>query len=44
MVPQGADIVALQLDETTLKSMIEFHRPCYGVATDSHLATCATIG
>ncbi|CAE7368994.1 rib4 [Symbiodinium natans] len=26
MVPQGADIVALQLDETTLKSMIEFHR------------------
>ena len=27
MVPQGADIVALQLGETTLQNMVDFHRP-----------------
>ena len=26
MVPQGADIVALQLDSTTLRCIIDFHR------------------
>ena len=26
MVPQGADIVALQLDSTTLRRIIDFHR------------------
>ena len=42
MVPQGADIVALQLDATTIENLVSFHRPRCSVQPET-LATHVEI-